>query len=254
MRVDLLLVQLKLATTRNKAKDMINSSQVFVIENGKKRRIEKPSEDFPLETQFEVIAGFATEFVSRAGHKIKGAADELKIVIEGKTCLDVGVSTGGFSDYLLKAGAQKVVGVDVGQDQTDILIRSNPKFILFEKTNARNLSLSQPFMQSCPKTGFDFICMDVSFISIKLILPELRPLLSATGEMLVLIKPQFELGPNALNENGIVSKPGLYKDLETNIKNFAQEQKFKVKNYIPSTIEGKDGNKEFFLFLSKNSS
>ena len=254
MRVDLLLVQLKLAPTRTKAQEMIKSRQVFVFEREKKRPVEKPSEDFSADTSFEVIPGFATEFVSRAGHKIKRAVEELKIDIAGKTCLDIGVSTGGFSDFLLKSGAQLVIGVDVGQDQTDPLIRSHPRFTLFEKTNARALSENKSFMKSCPEVGFDFICMDVSFISIKLILPELWPLLSASGDLLILVKPQFELGPDALNENGIVKEPGLYKDLESTIKNFAHELKYKIKNYVSSSIDGKDGNKEFFLFLSKNSS
>lgn len=252
MRVDLLLVKKNLAPTRTKAQEMIRGSQVYLVRGSEKRLIAKVSEDLTEDSEFEIRQGFATEFVSRAGHKIKGAAEVLNFSVENKVCLDVGVSTGGFSDFLLRSGAQKVIGIDVGQDQTDKKIRSHPNFTLLEKVNARTLSKNEVFQKTKPKEGFDFICVDVSFISVKLIVPELLPILKSSGELLVLIKPQFELGPNALNESGIVKNSGLYLDLESSLTAFAKSHLFQVKKYFPSPIDGKDGNKEFFLFLGKN--
>lgn len=254
MRADLLLVKKKLAPTRTRAQDLIKGGQVSVIILGRKKRVNKSNEDYPEDTEFEVASGFANEFVSRAGHKIKGAADLLKITVWGKECLDVGVSTGGFSEFLLKQGAKSVLGIDVGQDQTHASVRNHPNFKLLEKTNARSLDENHEFQKQVPESGFDLICMDVSFISVKLILPQLVPLLKTTGDMLVLIKPQFELGPDALNEKGVVEDESLYQNLEKTMTSFAESLNLKVKQYFPSSLEGKDGNKEFFLFLGKNSS
>lgn len=254
MRVDLLLMKKNLAPSRTRAQDLIKGGQVSVRISGSKKLVTKPSEDYPEDTEFEISSGFASEFVSRAGHKIKGATDLLQLTFQGKDCLDVGVSTGGFSEFLLKLGACSVLGVDVGQDQTHATVRNHPNFKLLEKTNARALEHNQEFQRYVPKLGFDFICMDVSFISAKLILPQLMGLLKNTGDILVLIKPQFELGPDALNEKGVVKDEALYKDLEKSMIVFAESLHFKVKKYFSSSIEGKDGNKEFFLFLGKNSS
>lgn len=232
---------------------MIKGGLVFVVIVGTKKAVTKPSEEYSDDVEFEVSAGFASEFVSRAGHKIKGAAEVLHLTFRDKDCLDVGVSTGGFSEFILKMGANSVLGIDVGQDQTHPSIRNHPHFKLLEKTNARSLDQNAEFQKHIPKHGFDFICMDVSFISVKLILPQLPALLKNTGELLILIKPQFELGPDALNEKGVVEDEMLYQDLEKNMISFAENLNFKVKKYFSSSIEGKDGNKEFFLFLGKNS-
>lgn len=254
MRIDLLLVQKKIASTRTLAQEMIKSGQVAIVVNGTRRVICKPSEETAEDAEIEVTEGFATEFVSRAGHKIKGAIDVLNLNLKDKVCLDVGVSTGGFSDVMLKSGAASVLGIDVGHDQTHPLVKTHPKFKLLEKVNARSLAENMEFKKHCPANGFDFICMDVSFISVKLILPELWPLLKIHGELLILIKPQFELGPNALNEKGIIKNPSLYGELERTMVAAAAQLQFIVRKYFPSPIEGKDGNKEFFLFLGKNSS
>lgn len=254
MRADLLLVKQNLAPTRTRAQDLIKAGQVIALVAGGKKPVTKSSEDFAEDTIFEVAEGFANEFVSRAGHKIKGAAEILNLSFKDKDCLDVGVSTGGFSEYLLKNGARSVLGIDVGQDQTHADIRNHPKFKLLEKTNARSLDQNQQFQKQVPESGFDFICMDVSFISVRLILPQLWPIFKNSGELLVLIKPQFELGPDALNENGVVEDESLYQGLEKTMIQFAESLNFKVKKYFSSSIEGKDGNKEFFLFLGKNSS
>ena len=250
MRADLLLVKKNLVSTRTLAQELIKNGQVEVIILQKKRLVTKPSEDIPEGSEFEITAGFANEFVSRAGHKLKGAFQNLDLQIENKVCLDIGVSTGGFTDFLLKFGAKQVVGIDVGQDQTHELIKSNPRFVLLEKTNARALSENKKFQELVPENGFDFICMDVSFISVKLILPNLRPLLAHNGQLLVLIKPQFELGPDALNEKGIIKNPVGYVVLEKAMIEESIELGFKTVKYFSSSIDGKDGNKEFFLFLS----
>ena len=252
MRIDLLLVKKNLVPTRTKAQDMIKNGQVFVVVDNCRKMVLKVSEDFPETAQFEITSGFATEFVSRAGHKIKGASEFLNLSFKNKICLDVGVSTGGFSDFMLRAGASRVIGIDVGQDQTHSSLKNDSRFMLLEKVNARYLHDNQAFQHVVPKTGFDFICMDVSFISMKLILPELFPLLDDTGQILVLIKPQFELGPDALNERGVVKDSRQYVQLEKSMVEAAEKMGFVARKYFPSSIEGKDGNKEFFLFLSKN--
>lgn len=253
MRADLLLVKKNLAPTRTRAQDMIKNGQVAVIVSGNRKVVSKSSDDYPEDTEFEVSSGFATEFVSRAGHKIKGASEALGLTFTDCNCLDVGVSTGGFSEYLLRMGANSVLGIDVGQDQTHPSIRNHPHFKLLEKTNARSLNQNKEFQKYVPHEGFDFICMDVSFISIKLILPQLVDLIKPSGNILILIKPQFELGPDALNEKGVVEDESLYVDLEKSMISFGSSLELKVKKYFPSPIEGKDGNKEFFLFLGKNS-
>lgn len=250
MRVDLLLVKKNLVSTRTRAQEMIKGGQVFVVINGQKRLVEKAREEFHHDAEFELVDGFANEFVSRAGHKIKGAAESLKLAFTNKTCLDVGVSTGGFTDFLLRSGAKHVVGIDVGQDQTHSSIRNDSRFTLLEKVNARYLNDNKEFLSLVPSGGFDFICMDVSFISVRLILPSLKALLHKNGELLVLIKPQFELGPEALNEKGIVKDPSRYLELENVICKSAQDLGFKIEKFIPSPIEGKDGNKEFFVLLT----
>lgn len=250
MRVDLLLVKKKIAASRTLAQEMIKSSQVYVVINDKKKRlVTKSSEELEDDIIFEIVSGFATEFVSRAGHKIKGVAEKLNLNLKDKVCLDVGVSTGGFSDFLLRSNALTVIGVDVGQNQTQAAIKNHPRFMLFEKVNARYLDENVLFCAQIPKNGFDFICMDVSFISVRLILPKLRPLLGKNGELLVLIKPQFELGPNALNEKGIVKDSSQYLELERVMIEEVKRMGFIVKKYLSSPIKGKEGNKEFFIFL-----
>lgn len=250
IRIDLLLVIKNLAPTRTLAQDLIKNGQVFFVSADQRRLVLKVSESYSEEDTFDILPGFAGEFVSRSGHKIKGVAEALKLNFQDKTCLDIGVSTGGFSDFLLRQGARQVIGVDVGQNQTHKTVKNNPRFILYEKINARFLNENVPFQEQVPKDGFDFICMDVSFISIKLILPQLKKILSKNGQLLVLVKPQFELGATALNEKGIVKDPGQYLKLEQEMIEAAKKLDFKVQHYLPSPIDGKDGNKEFFLFLT----
>ncbi len=250
MRVDLLLVKKNLVSTRTRAQEMIKNRQIYLVSNDVPRLVIKSSEDLPLDSIFQIEDGFASEFVSRAGHKIKGAATELGLDFKNKRCLDVGVSTGGFSDFLLKAGAASVLGIDVGQDQTHPTIKNHSQFRLLEKVNARFLDENEQFQDLIPENGFDFICMDVSFISIRLILPKLKPVLGKNGHLLVLVKPQFELGPAALNEKGIVKNSSQYLELERAIVDSVNALGFKVEKYFSSSIQGKDGNHEFFLFLS----
>ena len=250
MRVDLLLVNKKLVSTRTRAQEMIKNQQIFIVNNGVSRLVTKSSEDFPIDSVFYIEDGFASDFVSRAGHKIKGAAELLGLDFKNKQCLDVGVSSGGFSDFLLKAGAASVLGIDVGQGQTHQAIRNHSQFKLLEKTNARYLDENKQFQDLVPKLGFDFICMDVSFISSLLILPKLKPWLGKNGQLLALVKPQFELGPAALNEKGIVKDSSQYLELERVMVDAANAMSFKVEKYFSSSIQGKDGNHEFFLYLT----
>ncbi len=250
MRVDLLLVKKNLVSTRTRAQEMIKNRQIYLIFKDVHRLVIKPSEELPLDSIFYIEDGFASEFVSRAGHKIKGAAAELGLEFKNKRCLDVGVSTGGFSDFLLKSGAESVLGIDVGQDQTHPTIKNNSQFKLLEKTNARYLDENKQFQDLIPENGFDFICMDVAFISIRLILPKLKPVLAKNGHLLALVKPQFELGPAALNDKGIVKDSSQYLELERQMVEASNGFGFKLEKYFSSSIQGKDGNHEFFLFLT----
>lgn len=250
-RLDVLLVELNLARSRSHAQALIEAKQV--IDSESKRTYTKASQTLS-ESQIQnlqVVPGSATKFVSRGGLKLEAALSECGIEVQGKVCLDVGSSTGGFSDCLLQKKAKLVVGVDVGHKQIAESLLANPNFINIEGINARDLSSHPEFGLAFPKGGFDLIVMDVSFISIGLILPQLLKLLSSEGQVLSLVKPQFEVGPEHLAKGGLVKDPLLFVQLEDKVKSQALRFGYKVIKYFSSAIEGKDGNREFFILLSK---
>jgi 23S rRNA (cytidine1920-2'-O)/16S rRNA (cytidine1409-2'-O)-methyltransferase len=251
-RADLILVEKKIASSRTQAQDLIKSGKAFYLKANEKIKIEKPSEELSDELTFEIEKSEGEEFVSRAGNKLSQAIKELQLDLSKKNVLDVGVSTGGFSDCVLKLGATRVIGVEVGHGQTVKQLLENPRFQLFEGVNARYLSTYTELISKFPQDGFDFIVMDVSFISIKLILPELWPYLNDQGRILTLVKPQFELGPENLNRSGIIKNINLYPKLEKDMVEFASTNRFEVLKYFPSNLPGKEGNKEFFMYLKKD--
>lgn len=251
MRLDLLLVQKGLAHSRSHAQELILAGQVFRTQGDQKVPLKKSSLDLSEDSELLVITGPANRFVSRGGLKLEGALARAALDPSGFSVLDIGTSTGGFADCLLKFGAKNVLGVDVGHGQINQEIAKNPRFQLMEGVNARHLSTHADFLAQVPGTKFDLIVMDVSFISITLIVPELASLLRRNGFLLSLVKPQFEVGAEGLGKGGIVKDESLYLEVEAKVKAVCLSSGFVVKDYFESSIEGKEGNREFFVLAQK---
>ncbi len=245
-RADALLVLQKLAPSRTAAQALIKEGRVSWAGG----LISKPAMELSDETPLTVKIDSDAHFVSRGGQKLAGALAESGIQVSGKRCLDVGQSTGGFTDCLLQSGAQHVVGVDVGHDQLHSQLRDHPAVTAIEGINCRALTAAD-LGDAMPAGGFDLIVGDVSFISLTLILPQLPPLLAAHGDLLMLVKPQFEVGPGNLGKGGIVRDPARYGEVEQKLRNSAQNLGLTVKAWLDSPITGGDGNREFFIWLNK---
>ena len=235
-RIDKLLTDQGLATSRAKAQAMIMAGVVLVDE----RRVEKPSESFPTHAAIR-IKGDSPEsrYVGRGGLKLEAALTHFSIDPTGLSCLDVGSSTGGFTDCLLQHGAALVVAIDAGTNQIAWKLRSDPRVEVRENVNARNL---QP---SDFAGKFDLIVMDVSFISVTKILPALIPLLGDSGKIVVLIKPQFEVGRGEVGKGGVVREPEKHQRVVNEVNSFAERLGLHVEGVIESPILGAEGNKEF---------
>lgn len=252
-RLDVWLTERGWASSRTHAQEIIGAGQVYLSSKEGKKILTKAS--FSVESNLtdliSVESGTATRFVSRGGLKLEGALQHLKINVQGMSALDVGISTGGFTDCLLQNGVASVVGVDVGHAQLHKSLLEDPRLRAFEGVNARNLSKNPDVIATKPELGFDLAVMDVSFISISLIIPEIYSLLKKPGLLLSLVKPQFEVGIDGLAKGGIVKDVSKYAEIETKIKNLCVAQSFAVIDYFPSSILGKDGNNEFFICAKK---
>jgi len=247
VRADALMVARGLAPSRTVAQRMIASGRV----SGPDGRIDKPSHELAENAALTVTADEDDRYVSRGGLKLAGALAHSDIDVRGKTCLDVGQSTGGFTDCLLQAGAARVVGVDVGQAQLRPKLRDDPRVVCIEGINARALERDD-LGEHFPDGGFDLIVADVSFISLTLVLPQLPALLAANGEMLLLVKPQFEMGsPEAVGKGGVIRDAAVYPKVEAKIRAACGEAQLKAGAWFESPIPGGDGNREFFLRISK---
>jgi 23S rRNA (cytidine1920-2'-O)/16S rRNA (cytidine1409-2'-O)-methyltransferase len=252
MRLDLFLLHKNLASSRTHAQELIRAGQVFMVTAGVKKRLSKPSLLIESEDANIIVElGPANRFVSRGGLKLEGALDHLKLQVAGWIALDVGISTGGFTDCLLQKGAARVVGVDVGHGQLHPALKSDPRLQLIEGVNARELDVHADLAAVAPPFSFDLIVMDVSFISITLIIPKLPPLLKSGGTLLSLVKPQFEVGVEGIGRGGVVKDPGLYSGVEDTVTHICASSGLNLKAYFESTIEGKDGNREFFVCAQK---
>lgn len=242
-RIDKLLVELGLVDSLTKAQALIMAGVVLVNE----KRIEKPSQEF-LPTDKIRIKGKAdeTKYVGRGGMKLDKALQEFYIHPHEYVCLDIGASTGGFTDCLLANGARKVVAVDVGTNQIDWKLRSDERVDVRENVNARYL---KPVDFS---DRFDLIVMDVSFISVTKILPALPPLLKNGGKIVVLIKPQFEVLRDEVGKGGIVRDAEKHARVVSNIKTFAETCGLRQSRVTESPILGADGNKEFLALYERN--
>jgi 23S rRNA (cytidine1920-2'-O)/16S rRNA (cytidine1409-2'-O)-methyltransferase len=248
MRADALLVAQGLAPSRTVALRLIEAKRV----TGPGGLIAKPSQELALDAALVVLADDTERYVSRGGLKLAGALKETGIRAEGKVCLDLGQSTGGFTDCLIQTGASRVVGVDVGHGQLHPAIAALPKVTALEGINCRTLTAAD-LGQAMPEGGFDLIVGDLSFISLTLILPQLPPLLVAGGDLLLLVKPQFEVGPGGLARGGVVRDPALYAEVESKLRQASLDCGLKVMAWLDSPITGGGvgnipGNREFFIW------
>lgn len=241
-RIDNLLVDFGFADSIEKARALVMSGVVLINE----RRVEKSSESFAVDARIR-IKGAAAEnrYVGRGGLKLERALEEFKVDASGFVCLDVGASTGGFTDCLLQHGARKVYAVDAGTNQLDWKIRRDARVEVRENTNARHLEI-EDFAEL-----FDLIVMDVSFISATKILPVLRPLLEENGRLIVLIKPQFEVKKTEVGAGGIVRDAALHERVISEVNRFAENCGLKNTGVIASPITGADGNQEFLALYER---
>ena len=254
MRADQLLLQRALATSRSQAQRLIAAGVQWRADASSDlpwKRIGKNSDDVPEDAHIELLDASEARYVSRGGLKLEGALLKSGALAAGKNCLDVGQSTGGFTDCLLRHGAKFVVGVDVGSGQLHPSLREHAQVLVMENINARELEASQleaAFAESgIDAVNFDLIVGDLSFISQTLVLPALLPLLTPSGELLMLVKPQFELQPGQVGKGGIVKDMAMYAVVEQRIRDCYAALGLKVCAWFESAIRGGDGNREFFI-------
>lgn len=244
-RIDQIIVDLGLAKSRSHAQKKIELGCVFVRMDGHLHHVAKASETFHEPFAVEVRKSTIDQYVSRGGLKLEGACEHLQLKVRGFDCLDVGASTGGFTDYLLQKGAASVLCLDAGMGQLESSVQKDSRVRSFEKVNCR---YPDQLELSVGQGRFDLIVMDVSFISATLIFPNLKKYLKNKGGLLSLVKPQFELGPEALNRSGLVKEVSQYPQVEKKIKENLHNSGFEVLDYFQSTELGGDGNVEFFVF------
>ncbi|MEK9659442.1 MAG: TlyA family RNA methyltransferase [Chloroflexota bacterium] len=237
-RADQMLVERGMATSREQARALLLGGEVF----SGSQRIERPGQQLPADTPLRVRE--RPRFVGRGGEKLAGALAAFGIEVRGLVALDVGASTGGFVDCLLQAGARGVYGVDVGHGQLAAKLRDDPRVVSMEGVNARH-----PFPLPAP---VDLLVADVSFISLRLVLPAALEHLSPGGFALVLVKPQFEAGREQVGRGGIVREPVTHAAVVGELCLWAIAQGLRLGGVRPSPIEGSDGNLEFFVLMRKD--
>ena len=283
MRIDQLLVQIQLASTRSQAQRLI-ADGVEWQQGDTWKRVAKNGDDVPEDAPVRLLNDAEARYVSRGGLKLEAALKHLGLDVTGFACLDVGQSTGGFTDCLLQHGAVSVVGVDVGSAQLHPQLRTDPRVLCVEKVNARALvadDLVAAYQDSVGADGmfdddeamddedgldaeddtssaanpsprsfvpaFDLVVADLSFISQTLVLPAVVPLLKAGGTLLTLVKPQFELQPGQVGKGGIVKDPSMYLLVEQRVRDACADLGLTVTAWFDSPITGGDGNREFFI-------
>ena len=238
-RLDVLLTERMFAETRSKAQAIIMSGNVYV--NGQKA--DKPGISYEETVEIEV-KGAVCPYVSRGGLKLEKALRDFGVKPEGYVCSDSGASTGGFTDCLLQQGAKKVFAIDVGYGQLDWKIRSDERVVVMERTNIRYVTpedLGEPL---------DLSVIDVSFIGLEIVLPTIKTLLKSTGQVLCLIKPQFEAGKENVGKKGVVREPKIHKMVLDNFVNLVHGLGFKILGLTFSPVKGPEGNIEFLGHLS----
>ncbi|WP_438420208.1 TlyA family RNA methyltransferase [Bacillus siamensis] len=238
-RLDVLLVEKGLAETREKAKRAIMAGIVYSNENRLDKPGEKIARDLPL-----TVKGNPLKYVSRGGLKLEKALEVFPVSVKGKIMIDIGSSTGGFTDCALQNGAERSYAVDVGYNQLAWKLRQDERVVVMERTNFR-YSEPSDFTEGLP----EFATIDVSFISLRLILPVLKTLLVPGSDCIALVKPQFEAGRESVGKKGIVRDPGVHADVLRRMNQFAASEGYTVKGLSFSPITGGDGNIEFLLHL-----
>lgn len=251
MRADQLLVDRGLAASKSQAQRFIASGVRWRLTGGEWKTVAKNGEDLRETVELEVLDAAESRFVSRGGLKLEGALSHCGIDPTGQRCLDVGQSTGGFTDCLLQRGAAQVVGVDVGQAQLHPRLRADPRVVCIEQCNARELSAASLAAAGEPVAPFDLIVGDLSFISQTLVWPALVPLLAPQGQLLMLVKPQFELQPQHIGKGGLVKDAASYALVQQRIAQACVDQGVRMRSYFDSAITGGDGNREFFVWACR---
>ena len=280
MRADLFLVEHGFATTRSQAQRLIAGTVQWRVDEGVDwKKIAKNGDEVPDNAEVQVLDNSEAKYISRGGLKLEGALKSTGIDVKGLRCLDVGQSTGGFTDCLLQQGASEVVGVDVGHGQLHPSLREDARVLCLEGINARSLTATDLIADRARliwasgnfdeederdssfdairelddgfKPVFDFLTGDLSFISLTLVLPAVVRLLKADGDLLMLVKPQFELQPGQIGKGGIVCEPALFEFVEKRLRDTCTVLGLDVLGWLESPIQGGDGNREFFIHARK---
>ena len=237
-RLDLIVVEKGMAKSRQRAQAIIMAGKVLVNE----RPVDKPGFFVSPEDRVE-LKGTDIPYVSRGGLKLEAALHELQLDVTGWICIDVGASTGGFTDCLLQHGVERVYAVDVGYGQLAWKLRQDPRVIVIERTNVRYMTAD-----SVP-APVDLISIDVSFISLKIVVPAIIKFLKSDASILALIKPQFEVGKKQVGKGGVVKLPELHQQVIEDLSEFFETIKLAPLSVYPSPLLGPKGNREFFIFL-----
>lgn len=240
MRADQLLVQRGMAPSRSAAQRLIERGGVRWRAASGWAVPKKAGEDLPAAAEIEVVNDAELRFVSRGGLKLDAALARSGIDVAGMMCLDVGQGSGGFTDVLLSRGAARVVGVDVGHGQLHPRLAADPRVTALEGVNARQLEA-----RTLPIARFELVVADLSFISLALVLPALAPL--AAGELVLLVKPQFELQPGDIGKGGIVKDTAAHRRVEARLRDACAASGLAVVDWFESAVTGGDGNREFFV-------
>ncbi|HAL37922.1 MAG TPA: TlyA family RNA methyltransferase [Polaromonas sp.] len=279
MRADLFLVEHGFATTRSQAQRLIASGVQWRVEaGGAWKKVAKNGDELPADAALQVLDNTEAKYISRGGLKLEGALTSTGLDVKDLRCLDIGQSTGGFTDCLLQHGAAQVVGVDVGHGQLHATLRDDPRVVCIEGVNARSLTaddLIEHYRRALhagddTEDGddyefdegddadstdfdpvFDFLTGDLSFISLTLVLPAVVRLLKPDGHLLMLVKPQFELQPGQVGKGGIVRDASLFEFVEKRLRESCAGLGLEVMAWLESPIVGGDGNREFFIHAKK---
>ena len=240
-RLDILVFERGITQSREKAKAVIMSGEIYVDN----QKADKCGQTYDENVKIE-FRGKSPKYVSRGGLKLEKAIKNFKLDLSGKITMDIGASTGGFTDCMLQNGAKKVYSIDVGYGQLAWKLRNDDRVVNLERTNMRNVTKAQV------PDEIDFFSIDVSFISLKLLLPVARNLLSENAEAVCLIKPQFEAGREKVGKKGVVRDPEVHIEVVENIYNFCLENGYSVLNLDFSPIKGPEGNIEYLIHLKKS--
>ena len=247
MRADQWLVERGLAASRSQAQRLIAGGMRW-FDGVDWHAVRKNGDEVPATAKVELADAAEARYVSRGGLKLEGALVATGLAVSGWRCLDVGQSTGGFTDCLLSHGAQAVVGVDVGHAQLHERVRSDARVTCIEGVNARALT-ADDLGGEC---DFDLAVADLSFISLTLVLPAVAPLVKAGGHLLLLVKPQFELQPGDIGKGGVVRDAAMYPRVEARIREACASAGLTVQQWLDSPIDGGDGNREFFVYAIRS--